>query len=68
MSRFRLLGAAAIGVVGALALGALVMLARLTPTSDSLLASVGVLALLVVVVAGGVVFASRHRPDDTPYW
>lgn len=68
MFRTSAVGRLTLGVVTALALGALVTYFRLLVGSELLAASALVFALCVVSVAAGVVVGSQDRPSETAYW
>jgi hypothetical protein len=57
-----------LGVVTALALGALVTYVRLLPGSDVLAASALVFTLCVASVVAGVAIGSQGQPNETAYW
>ncbi|MFB6221446.1 MAG: hypothetical protein ABEH90_08410 [Halolamina sp.] len=64
----RTAGHLTVGIVTALALGAIATFARLLAGSGSLAASALTFGLVVAVVAAGVLVGSHGRPDETPYW
>lgn len=68
MTRFRLLGTLALGVVAAMTLGGFAMLLRLTPGSDSLVPIVVVFGLVAFGVVAAVIFGIGDGPEETPYW
>ena len=68
MFRTSAVGRLTLGVVTALALGALVTYFRLLVGSELLAASALVFALCVASVAAGVVVGSQDRPSETAYW
>lgn len=61
-------GRLTLGVVTALAVGALVTYFRLQFGSDAIAASALVFALCVVSVVAGIAVGSQGRPTQTAYW
>lgn len=61
-------GRLTLGVVTALALGALVTYVRLLAGSNVFVASALVFSLCVASVAAGVVVGSQGQPTETAYW
>lgn len=64
----RAVGRLTLGVVTALALGALVTYVRLLVGSAVLAASALVFAICVASVVAGVAVGSQDQPDETVYW